>query len=174
MSTGINPVRRSVCIYQGLQCICLTLVSVPSLLLCSLIWGQDNHQIREWIFKSHLVQLSPVQAQSSTQPPDLEHLELVPLSLWTQLICCSVTNCSVTAWALLRPPHLSLASPLQLLLSPGNSWGIYFTLFWKLKCQNFQPRLLWDVGTATAVAVWFNSASHHLSEMGKKFTKRQK
>lgn len=90
MSTGINPVRRSVCIYQGLQCICSTLVSVSSLFLYSLIWGQENHQIRErfgleGLFKSHLFQLSLVQvAQSSVQPPDLEHLEeLVPLSLWT-------------------------------------------------------------------------------------------
>lgn len=87
MSTGINPVRRNVCIYQGLQCICLTLVSALSLFLCSLIWGQEN-EIRECfglegIFKSHLVQLSlDHNAQSSIQAPDLEHLEeLVLLSL---------------------------------------------------------------------------------------------
>lgn len=168
MSTGINPVRRSVCIYQGLQCICSTLVSVPLLFLCSLIWGQDNHQIRDWISKSHLFQLSPDQAQSSTQPPDLEHLE------WCHCACersARLLQCHKMSWALLRPPHLSLASPLQLLLSSGNSWGFFFTLFWKLKCPNFQPLLLWDVWIATAVAVWFNSASHHLSKMRKQLQK---
>lgn len=175
MSTGINPVRRSVCIYQGLQCICSTLVSVSSLLVHSLIWGQENHQTRGWfglegLFKSLLVQLALDQvSQSSIQPADLGPTVLVS----TQLACWSATKHPVTAWTLLRPLPLPLSSNCSFLwvLAPLED---FVKLFWKLKCQNFQPLLLWlDVWIATAVAAWVNSASHHYSEMKRNYQKAE-